>query len=164
VRVALQSGSSLSKLPANYPVSKWSILTKASLDDRGSPAIANELNPERRAFYEFCWCLGAAQSDVANLSAEDVDWQTREVSFCRRKTGTVSIIRFGQELGIAAGLGSCRPGVAVAVESDALNLQPAASAGEFGRRCASHLGCNLGKRGRTAAAFAKWLRALSRRR
>ena len=60
--------------------------------------IASEGNSERRAFYEFCWHLGGAQSDVASLTAEDVDWQTKAVSFCRHKTGTVSIIRFGKEL------------------------------------------------------------------
>ena len=55
-------------------------------------------NPERRAFYELCWHLGGAQSDVANLKAEDIDWQTKTVSFYRNKTGTASIIRFGEEL------------------------------------------------------------------
>jgi hypothetical protein len=34
--------------------------------------VANEHNPERRAFYEFCWHLGGAQSDVASLTAEDI--------------------------------------------------------------------------------------------
>jgi integrase len=61
--------------------------------------IGNEQNPERRAFYEFCWHLGGAQSDVASLAAEDIDWQAKVVSFLRRKTGTVSIIRFGEEFG-----------------------------------------------------------------
>jgi integrase len=60
--------------------------------------ITSELNPERRAYYECCWHLGAAQSDVANLTAEDMDWQTKVVSFHRQKTGTPSIIRFGSEL------------------------------------------------------------------
>src|SRR5580658_5117757 len=60
--------------------------------------ITSEMNLERRAFYEFCWHLGGAQSDVASLTAEDVDWQTKAVSFLRHKTGTVSIIRFGREL------------------------------------------------------------------
>ena len=60
--------------------------------------VAAEQNPERRAFYELCWHLGGAQSDVANLSAEDIDWQAKVVSFSRQKTGTASIIRFGEEL------------------------------------------------------------------
>jgi integrase len=60
--------------------------------------ITTETNPERRAFYEFCWHLGGAQSDVASLTAEDIDWRGKVVSFRRHKTGTVSIIRFGNEL------------------------------------------------------------------
>ena len=60
--------------------------------------IQKELNPERRAFYEFCWHLGGAQSDLASLTAEDIDWRDKVVSFRRHKTGTVSIIRFGTEL------------------------------------------------------------------
>ena len=51
--------------------------------------ITSEMNPERRAFYEFCWHLGGAQSDVASLTAEDIDWQSKVVSFLRHKTGTV---------------------------------------------------------------------------
>ena len=35
---------------------------------------------------------------MANLSAEDIDWQAKIVSFSRRKTGTASIIRFGEDL------------------------------------------------------------------
>lgn len=60
--------------------------------------IASELNLERRAFYGFCWLLGGAQSDVASLCAEDIDWQNKVVGFRRQKTGTTSIIRFGEEL------------------------------------------------------------------
>jgi integrase len=60
--------------------------------------VANEANRERCAFYECCWNLGAAQSDVASLTAEAIDWQTKTVSFHRHKTGTVSIVRFGRTL------------------------------------------------------------------
>ena len=60
--------------------------------------IAKEANPERRAFYELCWHIGGAQTDVANLTAEDIDWQSKAIGFHRHKTGTVSIIRFGGEL------------------------------------------------------------------
>ena len=60
--------------------------------------VAGELNPERRAYYECCWHLGAAQTDVANLTAEDIDWKNRIVSFHRQKTGTASILRFGGDL------------------------------------------------------------------
>lgn len=57
--------------------------------------LASEANPERRAFYAFCWHLGGAQSDVAALTAEDINWRDKIVGFRRQKTGTTSIIRFG---------------------------------------------------------------------
>jgi len=60
--------------------------------------IGTEKNPERRAFYECCWHIGGAQSDVAALSAEDIDWRNRLVCFRRKKTGVASIIRIGTEL------------------------------------------------------------------
>jgi integrase len=60
--------------------------------------VARETNPELRAYYELCWYLGGAQSDMASLTAEAIDWQNKVVSFHRKKTGTASIIRFGTEL------------------------------------------------------------------
>ena len=57
--------------------------------------IDREPNAEKKAFYELAWHLGAAQSDLANLRAEDVDWQDRVISFRRKKTGTPSLVRFG---------------------------------------------------------------------
>ncbi len=60
--------------------------------------VAGEHNPERRAYYECCWHLGGSQSDIANLVAEDVDWPSRTIGFRRKKTGSASIVRFGDEL------------------------------------------------------------------
>jgi integrase len=60
--------------------------------------VAHEQNDERRAYYECCWHLGGAQTDVANLDASDIDWEANVVSFCRKKTGSVSIIRIGPQL------------------------------------------------------------------
>jgi len=57
--------------------------------------IANENNPERRAFYQLAWHLGAAQTDLAMLAAEDVDWEQKTIGFFRRKTGTVARLHFG---------------------------------------------------------------------
>jgi integrase len=48
--------------------------------------VEREKNPERKAFYELAWHLGASQSDLANLHAEDVDWENRVISFERMKT------------------------------------------------------------------------------
>lgn len=59
--------------------------------------VAGEPNAERRAFYEMAWHVGAAQIDLAALQADDVDWQGRIISFKRRKTGSVVVLRFGDE-------------------------------------------------------------------
>jgi integrase len=60
--------------------------------------LRREENPEKRAYFECCWHLGGAQTDIASLTAENIDWENRIVSFHRRKTGTPSIIRFGEAL------------------------------------------------------------------
>jgi len=57
--------------------------------------IANENNPERRAFYQLAWHLGAAQTDLAMLAAEDVDWEQKTIGFFRRKTKTLARLHFG---------------------------------------------------------------------
>ena len=43
--------------------------------------LAREPNPERRAFYELAWHLGASQTDLANLGANDIDWQSRVIAY-----------------------------------------------------------------------------------
>ncbi len=42
--------------------------------------LAQEQNPEYRAYYELLWHLGGSQSDVAHLCAEDVDWEDRTIT------------------------------------------------------------------------------------
>jgi integrase len=59
--------------------------------------VENEGNAEKRAFYQMLWHLGGAQGDVANLTAENIDWGDCVIGFPRQKTGTPSLIRFGQE-------------------------------------------------------------------
>lgn len=60
--------------------------------------LEREQNLERRAFYALCWFLGGSQSDVANLSAENIDWENRTVSFDRKKTRQNSRLTIGAEL------------------------------------------------------------------
>ena len=60
--------------------------------------VARELNPERRAFYRLAWHLGASQSDVAFLDAENVDWENHIISFVRKKTGSIAIMRFDNDV------------------------------------------------------------------
>jgi integrase len=60
--------------------------------------VAREGNPERRAFYEMAWHLGASQSDIAFLEADNIDWQNNIISFVRKKTKAISFVRFGMEV------------------------------------------------------------------
>jgi integrase len=60
--------------------------------------VARELNPERKAFYQLAWHLGAAQSDLAFLEAENVDWENHVISFARKKTGSIAIMRFDEDV------------------------------------------------------------------
>lgn len=58
--------------------------------------VTREGNSERRAFYELAWHLGASQSDVAHLEAENIDWENKIISYARMKTKEVAFIRFGE--------------------------------------------------------------------
>jgi integrase len=64
--------------------------------------VEREHNPERKAFYKMAWHLGASQSDLASLKAEDVDWDNQVITFFRMKTKWRSVqptqIRFGKEV------------------------------------------------------------------
>ena len=72
--------------------------------------VSREKNPELGAFFGCCWHLGGSQSDVAHLKAEDVDWESKVVSFFRSKTGTAQIVHFGEGLGeILKGLPTSGP-------------------------------------------------------
>lgn len=81
---------------------RWPKLTfhekRAITWDEHQTILAHEQNPEKRAYFECCWHLGGAQTDIASLRSENIDWQNRIVSFHRRKTGTPSIVRFGDAL------------------------------------------------------------------
>ena len=60
--------------------------------------VAREHNPERKAFYKLAWHLGASQSDLAFLEAENVDWDNHVISYKRMKTDTVAIMRFDEDM------------------------------------------------------------------
>ncbi len=59
--------------------------------------VERERNPEIRAFYELLWHLGGSQSDVANLTAENIHWPDCTISFQRCKTKVPVVITFGVE-------------------------------------------------------------------
>jgi integrase len=60
--------------------------------------VAREHNPERKTFYKLAWHLGASQSDLAFLNAEDVDWERSVISYQRMKTKTVAIMRLDEDM------------------------------------------------------------------
>jgi hypothetical protein len=43
--------------------------------------VAREQNPERKAFYQLAWHLGASQTDLAFLEAEDIGLETQRRQF-----------------------------------------------------------------------------------
>jgi integrase len=47
--------------------------------------IASEQNPEHRRYYQMLWETGASQSDVANLTWDEVDLDDQVISFYRAK-------------------------------------------------------------------------------
>jgi integrase len=52
--------------------------------------IASEKNAERRAYYELLYETGAAQTDAASLTTEDIDWQNGVLVYRRKKLGPFS--------------------------------------------------------------------------
>ena len=65
--------------------------------------IEREANQERRDFYDLCWELGGAQTDVANLDPADVGWTDRTICYDRKKLASLDsnaikppLIRFGK--------------------------------------------------------------------
>jgi site-specific recombinase XerD len=52
--------------------------------------IASEKNSERRAYYELLYETGAAQTDAATLTAENIDWKNGVLVYHRKKLGPFS--------------------------------------------------------------------------
>jgi integrase len=63
---------------------------------RWAKVNGHDAHRERAAFYELLWETGGAQSDVACLNAEDINWEMRLITFNRKKTANPSRIRFGK--------------------------------------------------------------------
>ena len=59
--------------------------------------IAREKNPEVNAYFRLLWHIGGAQSDVATLTNENIDWNSRTIAFARKKTGVPVVVSFGED-------------------------------------------------------------------
>ncbi len=81
----------------NWPIVKHGEKRAITLEEH-QKIIARELNLATRAYYELLWHLGGSQSDIATLTAEDVDWHDRTISYQRHKTGVMSLISFGDDV------------------------------------------------------------------
>ena len=60
--------------------------------------LAAERNPERHAYYALLWEIGASQTDAALLTAENIDWEARTLSYRRKKTGSWAFLTIGPRL------------------------------------------------------------------
>jgi len=56
--------------------------------DEHETMLAREKKAEWKLFLELLWETGAAQGDAANMTAEDIDRQTRTITYFRQKTGS----------------------------------------------------------------------------
>ena len=66
--------------------------------DEHEAILAREKNAEWKLYLELLWETGAAQSDAVNFKAEDIDWQTRTISYFRQKTGSLAQFTISQKL------------------------------------------------------------------
>jgi integrase len=60
--------------------------------------IQSETNSERKLYYELLWEIGAAQTDGANLTTANIDWEKRLLSYHRQKTGELCMLEIGPRL------------------------------------------------------------------
>lgn len=67
--------------------------------DEHKRILATERNPERNLFYQLLWEVGASQSDAAALLADNLDWNTRTLTYFRMKTGEQAQMAISQRLG-----------------------------------------------------------------
>jgi hypothetical protein len=96
-------------LKAIIPKAQWPKVTHKSKTaitlEQHLRIVDREKNPERRALYQLCWHLGGSQMDIANLLAEDVDWNDQTICYSREKlknreetTIKPPLIHFGEEV------------------------------------------------------------------
>ncbi len=60
--------------------------------------IQGENQEERKNYYQLLWEIGAGQTDAANLTAQNIDWHKRLLSYRRQKTGQLCVMQIGSRL------------------------------------------------------------------
>ena len=97
--IAVGMGWSKTILPPKlWPPRKKLPKRRAITKDEHGKILASEKNPEHGDYYQIIWETGAAQSDAANFSAMNINWQQRRFSYIRMKTGERCTIQFGPRL------------------------------------------------------------------
>src|ERR1039457_4437782 len=66
--------------------------------DEHQSVLAMEKNAEWKLYLELLWETGAAQSDAVNFKTEDIDWQSRTISYFRMKTGSLAQFTISKKL------------------------------------------------------------------
>jgi integrase len=69
-----------------------------TLEEHQKIIAAEKNNPERQAYYELLWEIGASQTDGANLTNFNINWATRVLSYPRQKTGEFCQMEIGSRL------------------------------------------------------------------
>ena len=85
-------------LPKNHwPPIKFKV-KRGITSEEHQKILKREKNPATKTYYDMLWHLGGAQTDMAMLTAEDIDWEHKTIAYRRCKTGVVSLISFGVEV------------------------------------------------------------------
>lgn len=79
--------------PRPQPMAKRAITQEEHLR-----ILAAEKNAERTLYYQLLWEIGASQSDAAALTAENIDWSARTLTYFRMKTGERAQLTIGKGL------------------------------------------------------------------
>ena len=69
-----------------------------TIEEHNKIIMAEQKNDERRHYYEMLWLIGAAQTDCAILTVENINWETRVLSYERSKTGERAFLKIGNSL------------------------------------------------------------------
>jgi integrase len=76
--------------------------TAGAKRNQGSRNSDEPHHMERLLFYKLCWHLGRSQSDIAHLTAQDIDWEDRTIGYNRMKLEGRAVrpplIHFGDEV------------------------------------------------------------------
>ena len=87
---------------AIIPPKLWPVVTskpkRGIRQEEHEKIIAAERNEERRHYYEMLWEIGAAQTDTALLSSDNINWPERKLQYQRKKTGEWACIQIGPRL------------------------------------------------------------------